>query len=387
MQLSNQEIERLVGEGVAALQQGRPDEGREKLERVTATGRANAQIWLILATACRDLDDVAAEEAALDRMLALEPLGIRGLIMKADCRLRADDDRNAAYLYKKALRLAEGQNVPQGLLAELQRAEQAATELEGRYASRLDDMLAARGFPAAGRSARFQQSLDIRAGRKRIYLQEPTAYFYPELPHIQFFPTDFDWVPALEAATDVIREELRGALAGQMGAFRPYIQSEAHQPRAHPLLDKQDWSALFFCENGARSEEVIARCPRTWEAVQAAPLPWVAQSSPTVMFSLLKRGTRIPAHTGMLNTRLVCHLPLIVPPRCGFRVGNEVREWQEGKLLIFDDTIEHEAWNESDRDRVVLIFDIWRPELSEEERREISAFLSISDVPPDSGGS
>ena len=67
----------------------------------------------------------------------------------------------------------------------------------------------------------------------------------------------------------------------------------------------------------------------------------------------------------MLNTRLICHLPLIVPPGCGFRVGNETREWEEGKLLIFDDTIEHEAWNESDQDRVVLIFDIWRPELSE----------------------
>ena len=273
MQLSNQDIERLVTEGVAALQQGRSEEAREKLEQVAATGRANAQIWLILATVCRDLADTPAEEAALDEMLALEPQAVRGLIMKADCRLKLGDDRNASFLYKKALQLAEGQNVPQGLLTELERAQRAAAELEARYASSLDEKLAARGFPAAERSARFQQSLDIMAGRKRIFLQEPTAFYYPELPHIQFFPTDYDWVPALEAATDFIREELLGALAAQMGAFRPYIQSAAHQPRSHPLLDKQDWSALFFCENGNKSDEVIARCPRTWEAVQAAPLP------------------------------------------------------------------------------------------------------------------
>jgi aspartyl/asparaginyl beta-hydroxylase (cupin superfamily) len=97
---------------------------------------------------------------------------------------------------------------------------------------------------------------------------------------------------------------------------------------------------------------------------------------PTVMFSLLKAGARIAPHTGMFNTRLVCHLPLIVPSGCFFRVGNEVREWREGKLFIFDDTIEHEAWNDSGEDRVVLIFDIWRPELSTQERRELTALFS-----------
>ena len=94
------------------------------------------------------------------------------------------------------------------------------------------------------------------------------------------------------------------------------------------------------------------------------------------MFSLLKAGARIAPHTGMFNTRLVCHLPLIVPPRCTFRVGNEVRERREARLFIFDDTIEHEAWNDSDQDRVVLIFDIWRPELDDREREELTALLS-----------
>ena len=96
-------------------------------------------------------------------------------------------------------------------------------------------------------------------------------------------------------------------------------------------------------------------------------------NAPTAMFSLLRPGARITPHNGMFNTRLICHLPLIVPPGCGFRVGNEIREWEVGKLIVFDDSIEHEAWNDSDRDRVVLIFDVWRPELSAQERLEVGA--------------
>jgi aspartyl/asparaginyl beta-hydroxylase (cupin superfamily) len=96
----------------------------------------------------------------------------------------------------------------------------------------------------------------------------------------------------------------------------------------------------------------------------------------------LRPGARIPPHHGVLNSRLICHLPLIVPDRCGFRVGNETRAWEEGKLLVFDDSMEHEAWNDSDRDRVVLIFDVWRPELGEADRRAITTmFEAIDDYP------
>ena len=142
------------------------------------------------------------------------------------------------------------------------------------------------------------------------------------------------------------------------------------------LVENRDWSALFLCENGKPDEALIARCPATWAAVNEAPLARIPGWGPTVMFSLLKAGARIEPHTGMFNTRLVCHLPLLVPEGCTFRVGNEIRPWEEGKLLIFDDTIEHEAWNDSLEDRVVLIFDIWRPELSAQERDELTALLT-----------
>ena len=86
------------------------------------------------------------------------------------------------------------------------------------------------------------------------------------------------------------------------------------------------------------------------------------------MFSILKPGAVIPPHTGVTNIRAVVHLPLVVPPGCGFRVGAETREWREGVAWAFDDTIEHEAWNRSSSPRAILIVDAWNPYLTEEEK-------------------
>jgi aspartyl/asparaginyl beta-hydroxylase (cupin superfamily) len=103
-------------------------------------------------------------------------------------------------------------------------------------------------------------------------------------------------------------------------------------------------------------------------ALAEAPQVIIPTRGPTAFFSRLEPRTRIPPHTGSSNTRLTVHIPLIVPGGCGFRVGSEVREWHPGTALIFDDTIEHEAWNDSDEPRVVFIFDIWNPLLTPAER-------------------
>jgi aspartate beta-hydroxylase len=125
--------------------------------------------------------------------------------------------------------------------------------------------------------------------------------------------------------------------------------------------------------------ENAARCPATLNALADVPLARVKNRSPSVLFSQLRPGARIPPHTGFVNTRLICHLPLIVPRDCGFRVGNDTRVPVEGKAWVFDDTMEHEAWNRSDQTRVILLFEIWRPELTEEERRLVSAMFEAID--------
>ena len=378
-----QQARRLFDEAVAALQAGRGGEARRHAEALVALAPDNGSVQLLLATACRATGEAAAEEAALDRLLALEPRSVRGLIMKGDSRARAGDEETGAGFYRAALIAATGEEQPPQMAAELRRAEAAVARFKAARSSRLEEALTAGGLDADRRSPRFRQSLDIMAGRAKVYFQEPTGYFFPELPQRQFFERDeFDWAPALEAATDAIRDEILAYIAERRAGFRPYIVSRADSPRIddNPLLDNADWSALFLAENGAIADDVVARCPATWAAVQKAPLPFVTGMGPTAMFSLLRAGARINPHTGVFNTRLTCHLPLIVPPGCGFRVGNQVREWEVGKLLVFDDTVEHEAWNSGREDRIVLIFDIWRPELSERERREVSALLAL--VPP-----
>ena len=382
MTLSNADAERLVRQGVAALQANRPEDARALFAQVTASGRANAQIWLLHAVACRDADDPVGQEAALDALLALDPRAVRGLVMKGDCRRNAGDIQAATSFYRTALRIADGQNLPPDLVAELQRASREVAEAESGYSRFLDQALSRQGFAAAARSPRFQQSLDILSGEKQVYLQQPTTYFFPGLPHIQFYEAaDFPWAAAMEAAAGEIRAELIALLQERREAFVPYMRPEENRPGDphFSLMNNPDWSALYLCDNGALDAEMIARCPRTWAAVQAAPLQRINHWGPAVMFSLLRAGARIPPHHGMLNTRLVCHLPLIVPEGCGFRVGNETRAWEEGKMLIFDDTIEHEAWNEGAEDRVVLIFDIWRPELSAAERAAVTAMFGALD--------
>ena len=99
------------------------------------------------------------------------------------------------------------------------------------------------------------------------------------------------------------------------------------------------------------------------------------------MFSLLAPHTVIPPHVGVNNTRLVCHLPLVVPQGCWFRVGAETRFWERGQAFIFDDTIEHEAVNPTDQLRVVFIFDVWQPDLAPVERQAITALIESDGIP------
>jgi aspartyl/asparaginyl beta-hydroxylase (cupin superfamily) len=373
--------DRLIREGAQALGQGRAAEARARFQQAVGVDAGNPLAWLLLAISCRHARDPAAEEEALDQVLALDPRSQRGLIMKGDCRAHAGSNAEAIGFYRSAIGLAETVGVAPDDADEVERARTALRTLEERAHAKREALMASRGLPSASWSPRFARALDIAAGRRKLYVQRPTVFTYPELPNVQYYATaDFSWVAGIEATTAVVREELQALLSADgLAGFRPYIQAKDGAVRLDTnkgLVENKDWSALFLSENGRPDERLISRCPKTWEILQQAPLVDIPGWGPTVMFSLLKAGARIAAHTGMFNTRLVCHLPLIVPPGCHFRVGNEVREWREGKLFIFDDTIEHEAWNDSSEDRVVLIFDIWRPELSEQERRELTALFA-----------
>jgi aspartyl/asparaginyl beta-hydroxylase (cupin superfamily) len=381
--LTSAEAESILRAGAASLQAGDAKAARASFERLLGAGVRTAQLLLMQAYACKGTGDAAAEEAALDAFLQEQPNGLRGLILKGDCRARARDSRAATRFYKHAVQVGKASGtLPADLAGQVKRIEAWLADADARYASHLEAHLARAGIGPEAASPRFRQSLDIMAGRKQVYLQQPGLYYFPELPQKQFYDRgDFPWLAPIEAATDAIREELGALMREAREDFQPYIVSSADQPRNdyHGLTDNPDWSSLYLWNNGKPVEENAARCPRTIEALSHVPMPHITTRAPVVMFSWLKAGARIPPHSGAINTRLIGHLPLIVPDKCGLRVGNETRSWERGKALVFDDTIEHEAWNDSDEDRVVLIFDIWRPELSEEERRSVVALFEAVD--------
>jgi aspartyl/asparaginyl beta-hydroxylase (cupin superfamily) len=203
-------------------------------------------------------------------------------------------------------------------------------------------------------------------------------YHYPSLAAIEFFDrADFPWLDDIEAATDEIRDEFIEILNAEEG-FTPYISYPGDVPvnQFAELNNSPRWSAFHLYKLGERIEENAAKCPKTMNALDCAPKPDLPGRTPAAMFSLLKPKTRIPPHTGVTNVRLVTHLALIVPEGCRFRVGNDIRQWVPGKAWVFDDTIEHEAWNDSDQLRVVLIFDIWHPQLTPPERAMITALTA-----------
>jgi aspartyl/asparaginyl beta-hydroxylase (cupin superfamily) len=324
-------------------------------------------------------------EDEVDTLLARDPKDLDALIRKGDLRTQAGDDRAAVAFYSRALALAGtmGQ-LPFSLKPAIERAQAGVARAQGQFERHLEGALAEAGFPVGHRPPRFQESLDLMTGRRQaqLQLQRPTAYYFPGLPQRRYYErSEFPWAAEVEAAAPAMREELVAALAQGGHGFSPYIVTDPSRPRTdfHGLTDNPAWSTLYLWEKGAAVEAAVRRFPRTYAAVKDLDMPHIGARAPSILFSRLQAGARIPAHHGVMNARLICHLPLIVPPGCGFRVGGETREWHEGELLVFDDTVEHEAWNESDRDRIILIFDVWRPEVSAEERRAITAMFAAID--------
>lgn len=367
---------------VAAFHAGRWPEARPALEAVDRAGAAGPSILAMLAWTHHKLGDDKAAEVVVNRALELDGQDPRVLLIKGDILSDLGAKREANLYYRALVALADGgAALPADLAHGVARARALRDRLAAGIFDHVREELDRAGYVEGRSSARFTHALDLATGRKQAYFQQPKAFFFPELPNTQFYPRDmFPWMDRVEAATDVITGELEALLEQDRG-FSPYLQTVPHLPSRtdYPLVDSMDWSTSFLWKDGQATPNA-ARCPGTMAALADAPLCRIAARSPQIMFSQLKAGAHILPHTGFVNTRLVCHLPLITPPGCKFRVGNDVRQWEKGKAWVFDDTIEHEAINTSDRTRVVLIFDIWRPELNEEERVLVTAALEAMDA-------
>jgi len=375
MQLQRQALEAEAQRGVGALQRGDFVLAREAFAAVTASGTASPQAWLLYAQACDGCDDRDNAVAALDQVLAADKANPFALLMKGDILARAGDDRAAVSFYRLAIRrCAQLEQLPGDLPQRLQRAETAVSAAEKRFEAKLHDVLANQGIKQV--PPRFGEALRIAAGEQPVYLQEPTSFYFPGLPQQPWYsPKTFPWVAELEAAASGMRAEIEGVLADEQG-LEPYVQEQSERAsRGHSLLNDARWSAFHLWKDGEPVEENARRCPLIMRLLELPPIPRIKRRSPMALISILRPGTHIPPHTGMLNTRLICHVPLVVPAGCRLRVGAEIRDVREGKAMIFDDSFEHEAWNDGDAVRAVLLFEIWRPEISEEEKVALTAMF------------
>ena len=366
--------------GLRAFRSGDMPSARSVFQRVVDVGGAEPRQWINLALACRQLKDETGEEAAIRGALSLDPTDLVALILRADLLERQGKTHQAAMAYGAVASVAPPlDRLHPELRGAVSHAFAYREKYDRRFAAFMDEHMEPHLQTAErGDLERFRDSLDILVGRKRRFDSRSVIYHYPRLPAIEFFDrSDFPWLDAVEAATEQIRDEFIEVLKAEQG-FAPYISYPADVPQNQfaELNNSPRWSAFHLYKLGERVEENAAKCPRTMEVLSTAPQPDLPGRTPAAMFSLLKPKTRIPPHTGVTNVRLVTHLALIIPEDCRFRVGNDSRQWVAGQAWVFDDTIEHEAWNDSDKLRVVLIFDVWHPHLTAAERAMITALMA-----------
>jgi ornithine lipid ester-linked acyl 2-hydroxylase len=169
-----------------------------------------------------------------------------------------------------------------------------------------------------------------------------------------FSAAQFPWAKDLENNWRVIREELDQVLEHRedLPNFQDISPDQKHLSKGNM------WKTFFFFAYGLDAPANAARCPRTLTLLKAIP------GAQTAFFSILSPGMHIPAHCGPYKGVVRCHLGLIVPEpkeQCRIRVADQIAHWEEGKAMFFDDTYEHEVWNDTGGVRVVLFMDVLRP--------------------------
>ena len=358
-----------------------------------ASARAILQGWpeapaLLAAQVAQMSGDTLGEEAALNRALAQDPRHVGALLAMGDLKNRVGDDRAASSYFRAALNQAGATRQPAELTPFLQRAQQFIEDSSARFESHLRDTLGSKLGDAAARLPRLSHAIDLLTGKTSLYLQQPSMFYFPGLPQRAFYEREeFDWIADVEAATAEMWAELKARLA-EGEDFRPYVETRTDRPSPNnPLKDDPSWGAHYFWNNGEIVATHAAAAPATMAALAKAPMPVISGRSPMALWSLLKPGTHIQPHTGMLNTRLIVHIPLVTNADCALRVGPETRRWEQGKALIFDDSFEHEAWNRGNETRVILLFEIWRPEINTDEREALTRlFETIDELQPRQAG-
>ena len=354
------------------------------LEAAVADDPAFPPFWQRLATVRRLTGAPLLALEAIDKGLALAPLDFVGLLLRAGL-LEQLGEGGAGEAYGRALAQRRPDPLPPALAPVIERAEAAWRDHQVGLEHRLGAALEQAGTDLTpserGRAARLASNISRRT---RSYHSAATDFQYPGLRECEFHDRAlFPWLSNLEGHSDTIAREMQFAAAATSAELVPYVQYGENEPLAQwkTLNFNRAWTAIHLIDRGRVIEANSSLCPATMALLGGMEQPWIEGCGANAMFSLLAPQTVIPAHVGVANFRLLCHLPLVIPGHCWFRVGDEVRTWEHGTAWIFDDSIEHEAANETDQLRVIMIFDLWHPDLSPAEQIAISAMVGAAAIP------
>jgi aspartyl/asparaginyl beta-hydroxylase (cupin superfamily) len=371
-------IDGLIGEADRAIRAGDLRTAAELLERAAAARPDDASLWLRLAALYRGSGKPRAALDAVHRALTIAPRDFAALLMRASLLERLGDPSEPE-AWGDALASRPSGSLPQQLETVVAHGEQRHAEWLASREAKMKGSMA----PSEQRANEYELKRITRfrnnvLRRTKPFHSSPTHFHFPELAEREFHPRSlFPWLEDVEAATETIAAELNAVMNAERSELVPYIQYDEHLPldQWRQLNKSPDWTAIHLWKNGDRVEANARHCPQTMALLERLPQPNIAGAGPNAMFSLLAPNTAIPPHFGVSNARLVCHLPLIVPEGCWFRVGAETRFWTPGEAFVFDDTIEHEALNPTDELRIVFIFDLWHPDLGEVERDAVKSLM------------
>lgn len=179
-------------------------------------------------------------------------------------------------------------------------------------------------------------------------------------------PSDFEWTRHIEENWQTIRDELRMLRDAERNPMEPYVNTAM-------VSRPNQWKTFGMMFWGIPHIDKARQAPKTWELLKGIP------NIMAMSFNLLEPNSTIKPHNGDTNAIIRCHFGLDIPataPRCAFRVGTETRGWEEGKWLMFCDAHEHTAWNNTDRQRYILVIDVLRPEFVSRRRWIASRVLA-----------
>ncbi|MCX7556932.1 aspartyl/asparaginyl beta-hydroxylase domain-containing protein [Xanthomonadaceae bacterium JHOS43] len=373
-------VQALFSLGVHAFQRGDRDGAIELLQAAQQRAPRDPMIPLSIARVHRDAGRSAPQWNAIVASLTIDPYFLPGLLEKAEFLEREHQPREAASVFRNALKVAPDEpHWPPALRRRLEHARDVVQRDSDELIEFLRHMVTAeRSGVEAALNGRWDEAISILAGKTKPYPSTCNQLHVPRLPALTFYDNaHFPWMAELESRTDAIKAELQAMLAQRGDEFVPYIQYGPDDPvnQWDKLNHSRNWTGFHLYAHGSPVHEHLSQCPRTAEALALVDAVNIPGLCPNAMFSALAPGAHIPPHTGETNARLVAHLPLVVPENCHFRVGYDWKPWREGKCWVFDDTIEHEARNDSGQTRVILMFDVWNPLLSVAER-EMAAALA-----------